>query len=261
MKNAAGNKKRSAKKVAATVAKVAACIFVVLACIVLVLLSGITYKGNAGAYSVENAIPRADSPLQSKRILFLGSSVTHGVGFKGTSFVEYLEKVDGVIAIKEAVSGTTLVDNGRNSYVSRLKAVDSSLEIDAFVCQLSTNDATKKLPLGEISEDGVYDTDTIAGAIEEIISYVDVQWQCPVIFYTGTRYDDEYYGEMVGLLLDIQQKWDIGVIDLWNDEALNDISEEDYKLYMINGIHPTKAGYSLWWLPVIERYLDEYLAG
>jgi lysophospholipase L1-like esterase len=228
---------------------------------VLLLVSGVVYKGNASVYSVENSEVKADSPLKSKSILFLGSSVTHGVGFKGTSFVEYLEKIHGVNALKEALGGTTLVDLGKSSYIQRLKALDRSPKYDAFICQLSTNDATKKLPIGSVAPAGsdAYDTSTVAGAIEEVISYVTDTWHCPIIFYTGTRYDDDYYGEMVDLLLEIQKKWDIGVIDLWNDEELNDIAKEDYKLYMMNGIHPSMAGYKLWWLPAMEEYIISYL--
>jgi lysophospholipase L1-like esterase len=136
------------------------------------------------------------------------------------------------------------------------------LDFDAFVCQLSTNDATEKYPLGVISPDkdlDSFDTSTIAGSIETIIAYVYETWDCPIIFYTGTRYDDDYYGQMVELLLEIQKKWNIGVIDLWNDAELNDISEEDYELYMINEIHPTRAGYKLWWMPAMEEYLYDYL--
>jgi lysophospholipase L1-like esterase len=236
------------------------CIFgalVVFVACALIYLSGVFLEGNQKKYSAENAEALADSPLRSMRILFLGSSVTHGT-MGGESFVEFLEKRDWIVPFKEAVAGTTLVDNGKRSYVARLKTVDPALKFDAFVCQLSTNDATKQLPLGTISADKDardFDANTIAGSIETIISYVRETWDCPIIFYTGTRYDDEYYGQMVELLLEIQKKWDIGVIDLWNDAELNNISSEDYKLYMINGIHPTRAGYGLWWLPAMEAYL------
>ena len=40
--------------------------------------------------------------LGGKRIIFLGSSVTYGACAMGQSFIEALEKKDGIIAIKEA---------------------------------------------------------------------------------------------------------------------------------------------------------------
>ena len=66
---------------------------------------------------------------------------------------------------------------------------------------------------------------------------------------------------MVSALLELQKKWDIGVIDLWNDEDMNAVSEADYELYMNDKIHPTQAGYLLWWTPKFQEYLYEYLAG
>ncbi|MBE6755452.1 MAG: hypothetical protein E7555_03205 [Ruminococcaceae bacterium] len=130
------------------------------------------------------------------------------------SFADFLEKSDGIHAVKEAVSGTTLVDEKSNSYVSRLKTIDTDIKADAFVCQLSTNDATKEKPLGKVSDRfdiNSFDTQTVAGAIEYIIAYAQDTWNCPVIFYTQAKYDSEYYGEMVKLLLEIQKKWDIHI--------------------------------------------------
>jgi lysophospholipase L1-like esterase len=221
--------------------------------------------GNKEAYSVANTKTLDNSALQNKTIIFLGSSVTYGSASKGESFVDYMEKRDGIIPVKEAVSGTTLVDQevwGKKSYIERMKTIDPTIQADAFVCQLSTNDATMKKELGTISDSFAlkdFDTQTVAGAIEYVICYAKQTWDCPVIFYTGTQYDSEYYGQMVDLLLEIQKKWDIGVLDLWNDEEMNAVSSEDYNLYMVNGIHPSKAGYREWWTPKFEAYLTEYM--
>lgn len=230
--------------------------------------------GNAEQYSIENVELLEDSPLRGKNILFLGSSVTYGSAAQGTSFADYLGKRHGVNVTKEAVSSTTLVDefsilaylgsgNG-DSYVARLKNVDQAAQFDAIVVQLSTNDASMQKPLGEISTSSEmtdFDTKTVTGAIEYIISYATLTWNCPVIFYTGSYYESEAYSTMVTRLIELQNKWDFGVIDLYNDEELNDIDADTYALYMFDKIHPTKAGYLEWWLPVIETYLSEYLIG
>lgn len=221
-----------------------------------------TKAGNASEYAPENAAVNEDSPLNGMTFIYLGSSVTEGFGACGTSFVQYLETQDGVTPVEEAVSGTTLVDNGSSSYVQRLQTIDTSIDVDAFICQLSTNDAAKGYPEGEISDSydmSDFDTATIAGAIEYIIAYAYDTWDCPVIFYTGSKYDSDEYGDMVELLLQIQQKWDIGVIDMWDDDEFNDISSADRKLYMLDGKHPTKAGYLNWWTPYMRDYLIDYL--
>lgn len=224
--------------------------------------------GNAEKYSVANTQENPDSLLNGKTIIFLGSSVAYGSESMGESFVDYMEKIDGIQAVKETVSGTTMVDKdayGRASYITRMKSIDTTIQADAFVCQLSTNDATLKKPLGEISDStnkDDFDAQTVTGAMEYVIAYAKETWNCPVVFFTGTEYTSrgyEEYAAMVDTLLKLKEKWDIGVIDLWNDPEMKEVSEENYALYMANGIHPTRAGYRDWWTPKFESYLVDYL--
>lgn len=217
--------------------------------------------GNGEEYAAEHVLPLDGSPLKGKRIAFLGSSVTYGASSLGTSFVEYLAARNGFTYHKEAVSGTTLVDNGENSYPARMKRMDCAEEFDLFVVQLSTNDATKREPLGEIAgrNAGNYDTSTVCGAIEYIITYVREAWGCPVVFYTNAYYESENYAAMVAALGQIEAEYGIGVIDLYTDEAFNAITDEQRSLYMADGIHPTKAGYLLWWTPEMEEYLYAFV--
>ena len=118
------------------------------------------------------------------------------------------------------------------------------------VCRRSNSEGTAK---------GSFDTGTITGSMEYIIAYARKTWGCPVIFYTGTRYDSPEYEAMVRRLLELQQKWGIGVIDLWNDPQMNAVSPEDYALYMYDSIHPTRAGYRDWWTPKFAAALTELL--
>ena len=245
-------------------------IFLIVAVIVVLLLAsnffgyryftGYYAKGNASQYSPSKTPQNPDSPLQGKTVIFLGSSVTYGMSSRGESFVEFLEKVDGISAIKEAVSGTTLVDNGDKSYIQRMmNNISTNVQADAFVCQLSTNDATNGLPLGEISESrdlANFDTQTITGSMEYIICYAHQTWNCPVLFYTGSYYDSEAYDAMVQRLFELEEKWGITVIDLWTDETFNAIDDAARELYIRpDGIHPYRAGYRDWWLPKFEEGL------
>ena len=214
-------------------------------------------KGNAEAYAPENVQPLDTSPLSGKHIMFLGSSVTYGAASKGVSFADYISLRDNCTITKEAVSGTTLVDTKDDSYISRMKKLDKNTAADIFVCQLSTNDATRKKPLGQISENGEYDTSTVAGAIEFIIDYARDTWHCPVVFYTNPRYESSEYAAMVSMLHEIAEVHDITVIDLWNDTDFNNITGEQREIYMADPIHPTQAGYLEWWTPFIENRLYE----
>ena len=225
--------------------------------------TGLGKPGNRTEYNIENVESLSVNPLTGKRIIFLGSSVTLGMASQSISFVEYMEKRDQIVVVaKEAVSGTTLVNNGRNSYIERMENnLDKSAAVDLFICQLSTNDASQKMPLGEVSASMSkkdFDTATVTGAIEYIIAYAKEIWDCDVVFFTGSRYDDAAYDAMVDNLLEVQEKWGIGVINMWDDEEFNDIDSRTRQLYMNDDIHPLKAGYLLWWTPYMEKYLMEY---
>jgi len=226
--------------------------------------------GNDRKYDLENVEVlekhTQTNSLSEKSICFLGSSVTKGEASEGISFVDYIGKRNQCTIIKEAVSGTTLVDEGPDSYVERIKKIDKNMKIDLFVCQLSTNDASQKKVLGEISdgketngkETNSFDVTTITGAIEYIITYARDTWKCPVLFFTNVMYDSLEYQNMVTRLYELQKKWGIGIIDLWGDAEMKEINSEKHYLYMADAIHPTKAGYLEWWTPKMEKYLNNF---
>lgn len=217
--------------------------------------------GNAPRYHMNKVEPLKDSFLKDKKILFLGSSVTNGYASLVQSIPEYFEARFGCHCTKEAVNGTTLVDNGAKSYVQRLhNCVEPMTHYDLLICQLSTNDASRKMPLGAVSGSrdlDDFDTRTITGAMEHIICYAKNTWDCEVVFYTGTRYDSSAYEEMVNRVHVLSSKWGITVIDLWSNDDFNCLSQEKRKLYMNDPIHPTCAGYCHWWCPEIERQLKD----
>lgn len=220
--------------------------------------------GNAQNYNMDTVVQMDGSPLADKNVLFLGSSVTYGSASLRQGIPEYFASRFGCNYVKEAVSGTTLVDNGRNSYVQRLlNHVNGNESFDLLVCQLSTNDASKGMPLGEISdgkEPDSFDTSTITGAMEYIICSAQKALNCKVVFYTGSRYDQVAYAAMVDRVLELERKWHIKVLDLWSSDEFNAISDAERKLYMYDNIHPTKAGYKCWWCPELERQLMAYLS-
>ena len=240
--------------------KLALLALAIFAVIFVIRMLGLLNSGNLnGKYSPKNMEKAKNSPLAGKNIVFLGSSVTKGFAAYGKSFVDMIAARTGANCVKEAVSGTTLVDDNAKSYVARLKALDPKTPCDLFVCQLSTNDATKKKPLGKVAAAGeAYDTKTVCGAIEYIIDYAKKTWNCPIAFYTNPKYASPEHKAMVEALYAIAKKWDIGVIDLWNDRELN--TEKSKKHACMNDqIHPTKKGYALW-TPVMEAALANVAA-
>ena len=139
----------------------------------------VTLIGNRDEYSVANTEELADSALRGKTIYWLGSSVTVGASAGGESMSDFIAKKYGAVCIKEAVSGTTLADVNGESYVERLDAYlaspDRAEQVDAFVCQLSTNDKGFPDHFGTVTGDDVrdasaFDRTTTFGAMEYIIA-------------------------------------------------------------------------------------------
>ena len=263
----------------------------------------------AVAYTVDESLPQSgidandeqfyaknvekiESPLAGKKFYWLGSSVTYGAQSGGESMAEFLAAKTGCICKKDAVSGTTIFcdgktsDTGEKSYTSRLKSstiFDKNEKIDAFICQISTNDATnsRKKNWGEISADDKlyqedFDLTTTLGGIEFIIAYVADTWDCPIYFYSGSQFLDKEktlsprangdpsgsnYGELVDKVLEIAEKWqsagvDVRVIDMFHDEAFNEaVTDAYYSWAVADPIHPRRAGYLQWWMPYFEQFL------
>lgn len=219
-------------------------------------------EGNRARYNPDRVPVDPESPLWGRRIIFLGSSVTEGFASCNCSFVEYLARRDGVIPYKETVSGTTLVTRDERSYLPRMRSIDPGFPADAFVCQLSTNDATQGLPLGDVTPYGQrsgFGEATVAGALETVVACARETWGCPVAFYTGPRYASPAYAAMVALLRRVREKWGIQIIDLWQDTSDHPLPPEKEALYMADPVHPTKAGYLEYWLPRFESALEALL--
>lgn len=75
---------------------------------------------------------------------------------------------------------------------------------------------------------------------ESMVDYIEKKYSATCIIET---------------LCEMANKWDITAINLYDDESFNNISDEELALYMKDAIHPTRAGYSLWWLPKFEEVL------
>lgn len=209
-------------------------IILIAAIIALRVFFGLGHPGNAAPYALRRQLPRDNSPLRGKTILCLGSSISSGFSSGGVSFLDYLARIDGCRIIQETVSATTLADRGYFSYLKRLRRRMARMPQapDCFLCQLSTNDATFRSVPGRVSRSfwaDDFDASTTVGGMEAILAMV-------------------------------REKWDFALLDLWHDNAFNALSPEERALYMNDAVHPTRAGYLLWWLPQFQKILTEVLA-
>lgn len=244
---------------------------------------------NDDAFAVSSVTKKENSPLEGKVIYWLGSSVTYGSGAEGESMADYLAATTGAICRKEAVSGTTIFDDGGDgdsgagSYTRRLvnsTVFDKNEKVDAFICQISTNDAAthRITSWGALTDDNVtsndeFDRSTTIGGIEFIIAYVTETWGCPVYFYSGAEFTNQgtrlgtnpssdNYGRLVDRVERAVEKWSnvegvrVGVINMFEDADFNAaVSDSYYTWAMKDSVHPKRAAYLQWWTPYIENYL------
>lgn len=248
-----------------------------------------THDANDVIFSVANVVKKENSPLEGKTIYWLGSSVTYGSASEGESMADYIAAMTGAVCKKEAVSGTTIFDDGGSgdtgagSYTRRLvnsTVFDKNEKVDAFICQISTNDAaTNRISMwGSLTDDTVtvsseFDRGTTIGGIEFIIAYVTETWGCPVYFYSGANFTKEgarmgtnpaadNYGRLVDRVERAVEKWnrvegvETGIINLFEDAQFNAaVSDAYYAWGMKDPVHPKRAAYLQWWAPYIENYL------
>ena len=211
---------------------------------------------------------------QREVMMFLGSSVTYGTNNWGNSWADYLgdEYGDEVIIRKRALSGTTLVNTERESYIGRmLTEINKNAKIDHLVVQLSTNDSGWGLPLGtlgapdefrseafdnRIDTYGKKDSREIINGMEFIIAYAKETWGCKVTFWSGPNNGRESYDKMEDALVkQILPKWEkkgMGVIDyysFWFPEKGVVINDDM--------VHPYQAGYKQM-VPYAYDYLCDF---
>ena len=196
---------------------------------------------------------------QKPNLYFLGSSVTYGSANNGVSFVEKIQETLGYTCVKQAVSGTTLVDNGSDSYIQRMKNnILSTEKVDHLIVQLSTNDVTQNKPFGQLTNStdlSTFDTSTVVGAIEYIIAYAKQTWNCEVSFYTNPDYNNVSYKALISELYKVQKKWGIGILDFYNYVDMQELDGNTLSGYMSDAIHPNDSGY-VWMGGVFSEYLQ-----
>ena len=110
-------------------------------------------------------------------------------------------------------------------------------------------------------------------AIKYIIAYSNIRLGCPAVFFSCPRFkttetfDSEFYSDMRECMLDTCETWaadnefgrsfEVSVIDLWGEPSLAGFEtyNEARSFYMMDSVHPTKAGYYRKYLPSFESHL------
>jgi len=250
-------------------------------------------SGNSDSLNTSH-IKEKSNRLKGKTIGYLGSSITVGMKSENTAFPDFIGRLTGSHTVKQAISGGTLAckkSDAQHDYREKISYITQLMDpagvlqrtehLDLLVVQLSTNDGTMEIDLGSVNKEKdleSFDVSTSAGAMEYIIAYAEKKWHCPVMFYVNPYiHPEEYemldqkkqeeiyqglvvkYEKLIALLYQIQEKWPIGVIDLWNEASFRSISMELKRYYMADIIHPYKSGYLFWYTPFICQKMEEMI--
>ena len=257
----------------------------------LVNVKGLKNEGNSDKYNPDQYTVDPNSPLKGKVGLWLGSSVFAGFGSDNTSPALFIDAMTGTSSIIEVKGGTFLATaagevgggagggiNPEDNYVPRLMLHDKTTDpqVDFVVVQLSTNDSKGQTELGEVL-DGKFEFDdfdntTTVGALEAITAYARDTWGARTMVISGTEFQDEMtysggqqapiYLAMIEACHELDEKWGdtFTFVDLWHNEEMYENVEtggDQWRIYMSDAIHPTKAGYAEWWGPYIIDALYE----
>lgn len=209
--------------------------------------------GNRKMYSPLALKGDPSSPLMGESMLFLGSSVTRGYGSLGEAFPECFHWMDGAIFTKEAVDGTTLADMDDRSYLARLRKHEGE-SFEYMLVQLSTNDAWQRAPLGDKDSQ---DTGTTFGSLNEILRIGSSISSTLPIVWSNPYFKNDRYREMVSICKEISAEGRCLFLNLYEDPEVNSISKKERRLYLMDEIHPTRAGYRDWLFP----YLRDFVLG
>lgn len=202
--------------------------------------------------------------LMGKKMIFLGDSITCGVGTTAPDKVYWkqIEKKSGAVCQGLGVSGTRIAKqieadpdapHDRQHFITRINLIESDTDIIGVlggINDFSHGDA----PLGNMSDRR---QDTFYGACHLLYSNLLEKFPTAFIFVMTPLHcaaeDDMYYNSVgkrrVGSLLDyvniifeVAAKYSLPVLDLYRKAGIQPEIKKQRDIYMPDGIHPSDAG-------------------
>ena len=172
--------------------------------------------------------------------------------------------------------------NPQTSYVLLMKRALAALEgekVDRLFIQLSTNDAGQiGTNFGSVDpaaaldsatyayHSGYHDDNTTWGALEWMIAVARETWNCEVTvfvcpyFEVAGDYSTNYAMMRRVLKEEIQPKWGVDVLDIWNDEEITALVKQPENIakyfYQSDRVHANELGYERMFLNPFRAYLD-----
>ena len=200
--------------------------------------------------------------IKGKKILFLGDSITEGSGTssKEKRYFELIAKETGAICKGYGIGGTRIAKNIDNSteyewdkwFNSRVDDMDK--DADVVVVFGGTNDyGHGTAPLGNIND---MTEDTFYGALNVLFSHLIEKYPtAKIVAITPTHRlnENRLINEVgvrnmtnlcgyVNIIKEVAKKFSIPIMDFYSELGINPEIEEQMKLYMPDGLHPSDKG-------------------
>lgn len=200
--------------------------------------------------------------LKNKKMLFLGDSITFGVGSSDPSKIywQLLASRDGVKAQGYGISGSRIAkqhnpqnpDQKDHYFASRLEVMDA--EADVVVVFGGTNDhAHGDAALGTMAD---RTPDTFYGAVHDLcIQLINKYPSAQIVFMTplhrhreNNPYNDwgvRNVGNLetyVDAIKQVTAYYGLPTLDLYRVGGMQPENEVNKKLYLPDGVHPSDAG-------------------
>lgn len=204
------------------------------------------------------------SPLNGKKMLFMGDSISYGSGdaaspFRtGRAWAGRIADRTGAITTNASVSGAKVsFQRGDDNWVYSQYEPHANTKFDVIVMHGGVNDARHERPVGTLSEGTDEATlkknqSSYAGGLEWIFYNVSkTNTDAKLFFIANHRLDGHSTGkakdmsEYFNIAKAACEKWGIIFIDLYNNKELNDKLETTTTKYLPDTLHLNAAGYDI----------------
>lgn len=216
------------------------------------------------------------SNLYGKKVTLNGDSIAYGQGTGGTGFMDYIAEKYSMTLDKKAVSGGTIADLSKrypDKHCICNTVSDMAKDADYVIFEGGYNDWYLWTQIGAITDTMSADLDTskFYGALESICRQALEIWKGKKIGFVIThkindawrtqKQEGSTYPTLNGYyqaIHEVCEKYSIPYLDLSRVSRFN-TELADYKLYTYNldGIHPIKEGYGNFYVPLIERWMEQ----
>lgn len=216
------------------------------------------------------------SNLYGKKVTLNGDSIAYGGGTGGTGFMDYIAEKYSMTLDKKAVSDGTIADLSKrypDKHCICNTVSDMAKDVDYAIFEGGYNDWYLWTQIGAITDTMSDDLDTskFYGALESICMQALKIWKGKKIGFVIThkindawrtqKQEGNTYPTLEGYydaIRKVCEKYSIPYLDLSRVSRFN-TELADYKLYTYNldGIHPIKEGYENFYVPLIERWMEQ----